>query len=112
MPRGFLWALYFDDSGVAWALRVDADHAQDPIRGWTVVDDPSIAPLPRGWLPRQVNGLDENGHPRSCRVGTTDCALWVGDVGVFTVEGTDQSSHEVTVIGRQQENTRARPEVT
>ena len=109
MARGFVWAEYLTDDGVTYALRVDADEAADPIRGWTVVQDVATVPLPRGWLPRVVIGTDENGHPRSTRVSSVDAPLWVGDVTSFVIEGSDQLSHECQVIGRKQENTRARP---
>src|SRR5215469_7662687 len=111
MPRGFVWAAYFSDDGRQFALRVDADEAQQPERGWTVIDDVATVPFPRGWLPRRVRGIDENGHPRSTRVATTDADLWTGVVGVFTIEGSDQLMHQVTVLGRDQENTRARPKL-
>jgi hypothetical protein len=109
MPRGFQWSVYVDDQGASWSLRVDADEAQDPIRGWTVVTDVTTPPLPRGWRPRYVQGLDENGNPRRARVGTVDCGLWLGSATTFTVEGTDQLLHQCEVIARQQENTRTRP---
>lgn len=109
MTRGFVFALYFTDAGTGFSLRVDADYAQEAARGWTVVDDPSIPVLGRGFLPRVVFGLDESGRRQTAIVATTDSDLWTGAVSTFVINGTDQLPHTVTVTGRLQERLKPSP---
>jgi len=107
--RGYVWCLYFNDDGRSWSMRVDADFAADPARGWTPTTDPTVPPLPRGWEPRFVWGSDDTGAWRSTRVGTTDCDLWTGVATAFNIHGTDLAEHTVTRRGRKEENTFKRP---
>lgn len=101
--RGFVRAVYETDDGVQYQLLVDADSAEDPARGWVVLDAASFPYLPRGFLPRRVVGIDESGRQQTTRVGTTSCALWAGTVGGWYVEGTDGEFHPVQAVVRQQE---------
>jgi hypothetical protein len=103
MPRGFVWGAYIDDAGQTWRLRVNADYALEAARGWTEVQPPDVAPLPRGWLPRKVVGVDELGARRSAIVARLDAALWTGGTASFLLEGSDQSFHVCTVTGSLEE---------
>lgn len=103
MARGFLWSLYETDDGRLFGVRVDADQALDPARGWTQVGVDQTNPLPRGWHPRIVFGTDEVGFARSTRIGRLDAPLWIGTATSFQIEGTDLETHTVTVTGRRQE---------
>lgn len=106
MPRGFQWCEYVDDDGTPWALRVDADQAADPVRGWTPIAEGDLAPFPRGWVPRAVFGADEAGFKRHTRVSTVLADLWTGAATQFDIEGTDEQPHTVTVLGRMAERRR------
>jgi len=98
--RGFVWAIYVDDGGRSWTKRVDADQVEDPGRGWSQDAVADWPPLPRGWLPRKVRGLDEEGREGFAVVARLDAPLWVGTQASFTVEGSDQLPHEAVVIER------------
>ena len=106
MPRGFSWCLYVDDDGNNWALRVDADEALDPGRGWQSLGGPTLAPLPRGWIPRAVAGADSLGYRRQTRVGSTSAPLWLGTETTFYIEGSDLIQIPVTVTERLAERRR------
>ena len=108
-PRGFIWCEYLTDDGYLFALQVDAGQAGDPYRGWQQVLDFSLRPLPRGWRPREVYGIDEVGYFRRARIGRTDAALWTGSVTQWNVEGTDQQMHTAVVLGRRSEQVKRRP---
>lgn len=62
MSRGFTVCQYVDDNGTPWRLLVDADYAADPDRGWVAGVEPGLYPLPRGWDPRQVVGIADDGR--------------------------------------------------
>jgi len=109
MARGVVWAAYATDDGRLFALQVDSDHAADPDRGWGDSTGLSLVPLPRGWLPRTVGGVDESGQFRSTRVGSVTAPLWTGEATTFTIEGSDQQTHVATVISRRQERLRPAP---
>lgn len=96
--RGFLWAVYVDDNGQNWARRVDADQVEDPGRGWTQDGVESWTTLPRGWLPRRVRGLDDEGREGFAVVATVDSPLWTGSQTTFTIEGSDQLPHTAQVV--------------
>lgn len=83
MPRGFVVCQYVDDSGTPWRLQVDADYANMSDRGWVIADTPGLYPLPRGWVPRAVMGMDETGRLMWARVGRLDAALWTGATRQF-----------------------------
>jgi hypothetical protein len=108
VARGFGWGRYVDDVGRNWALKVDADYLGDPDRGWTAAT-PSEAPFPRGWLPRQVVGLDEFGFLQRTRVPSTTSPLWTGAVSTFRFNATDQLEHLVQVTGFQSERLTPKP---
>src|SRR5262245_16722197 len=100
MPRGRPWAIYIDDLDQLWRLRVDADSIADPNRGWVEADPSATSPLPRGWLPRVVVGVDETGARRTARIGNIVCDLWTGAANQYLVEGTDGLLHTVQVFAR------------
>jgi hypothetical protein len=103
MPRGYVWAVYETDDGRLFSLRVDADSSGDPNRGWVTTGAELTNPLPRGWLPRIVVGIDGNGHIRHTRIGRVDAPLWLGTDSSWAYEATDGSTQVATVIGRRQE---------
>lgn len=96
MSRGFVWGVYVDDQGGSWAKRVDADQLEDPNRGWTVAPA-GLSPLPREWLARRVEGVDETGRKQSTVVGSLEAPLWTGAVGTFVVEANDGELVTATV---------------
>lgn len=100
MSRGFVWAIYVDDTQTAWSLRVDADFAAEVSGGWDTASVEGVAGMPRGWRPRYVLGLDVDGNVHRRRVARTDADLWTGTQPFFTVEGTDQLPHTATVYAR------------
>jgi len=99
MTRGFVWGVYVDDLGVAWAKRVDADQLEDADRGWTVAPA-GLSPLPREWLARRVQGIDDTGRTQTTVVATLDAPLWVGSVSTFTVEANDGTVVAANVVAR------------
>jgi hypothetical protein len=103
MARGFRWAVYVDDIGSGWALKVDGDQVLDPARGWATDGVEGFAVLARGWLPRRVVGLDDEGRTQHTRVGSTDADLWTGAVGTFSFEANDGTTRVATVIAREGE---------
>jgi hypothetical protein len=104
--RGYVWAVYHDDNGTAWSLRVDRDYADMGERGWVLVGDVFPPVFGRGWAPRRVLGYDELGHQQTAIVATTEADLWTGETTQFTILGTDELAHTCTVIGRMQERRR------
>ena len=110
MFRGFVWAIYVDDFGREWGKQVDADYASDPDRGWTPADPNEHVPLPRGWRPRCVVALDDDGNTRFAIIGSVAAPLWTGAVDFFLFEADDLSVRVAHVIATRQE--RLRPRVT
>lgn len=100
MPRGFTWAVYEDDFGRLFALRVDADSVADPSRGWQVLGVEQTLPFPRGWQPRLVLGIDETGHNQRTRIGSLGAALWTGAASTWRVEASDGTIATATVVAR------------
>jgi hypothetical protein len=98
MPRGFVWGAYVDDRGTVWALRVDADLALQPQRGWLGGDADGQAPLPRGWLPRCVVGVEPDGRLHRAIVARIDADLWTGARTDFDIERSDGGISTCTVI--------------
>jgi len=109
MPRGFTWAVYETDDGRLFALRVDADSVLDSARGWLTASVTTTNPLPRGWQPRVVVGIDASGHIRHTRIGRVDASLWTGASPFWLYEASDRSTQVATVIGRLQERKTATP---
>jgi hypothetical protein len=103
MPRGYQWVVYETDDGRLFSLRVDADAVARGDRGWLTSGVELTNPLPRGWSPRIVVGIDGNGHIRHTRVGRVDAPLWDGSAVTFQYEANDGSVQVATVIGRRQE---------
>jgi len=103
MPRGFVWAVYETDDGRLFGLRVDADLVAQGDRGWLTVGADLTNPLPRGWLPRRVRGIDTDGNIRYARAGRLDAPIWVGSVSTFLVQGSDGLPRAATIVGRQGE---------
>jgi hypothetical protein len=98
MPRGFVWGAYVDDRGVVWALRVDADLQLQEQRGWLGADPAGQAPLPRGWLPRAVVGVEPGGRLQRAVVARIDADLWTGVRTDFDVERSDGGIATCTVV--------------
>jgi len=88
VSRGFIWGVYVDDFGTPWAKRVDSDQAEDPNRGWTVAPA-GLSPMPREWLARRVEGVDDTGRTQVTVVASLDAPLWTGAATSFTAEATD-----------------------
>lgn len=110
MPsRGFQWGVYETDGGQLFALRVDADYFEDLSREWQSAEGFGLVPLPRGWRPRHVFGVDDVGRLAKCVVARTTNALWTGDLTVFQFYASDETIHFVDVIGRTSERTVPRP---
>lgn len=103
MPRGLPWAVYETDDGRLFSVRVDADAVAAGDRGWLTSEVVLTNPLPRGWLPRIVRGIDGTGHIRHTRVGRVDAVLWTGAKPTFEYEANDGSVQVATVIGRRRE---------
>lgn len=103
MARGFVFAIYQDDDGLLWRLRVDADHAAELSRGWLTEGAEELPPLPRGWLPRRVVGLDTSGREQAARVATVDADLWTGTAISFELMLSDGSTDTALVVARQGE---------
>jgi hypothetical protein len=102
-PRGFVWAVYETDDGRLFALRVDAFAVSAGDRGWSTASVGTTNPLPRGWSPRIVVGIDVNGHIRHTRAGRVDAPVWTGASTFWQYEASDGSVQVATVIGRRQE---------
>lgn len=98
MSRGFRWGVYTTDDGAQYALRVDADYFESAERGWTAEGVDELAPLPRGWLPRFVVGLDDIGRSIECRVPSTSSPLWTQELTVFQFYASDEQIHFCDVI--------------
>lgn len=105
MPRGFARCLYVTDLDKTFWLWVDRDSVLDPNRGWVETSGEGLDPLPRGWLPRRVIGMDALGNTQRARVGTVSAALWVGVARTWQFEASDRTLQTATVIGRQAERT-------
>lgn len=103
MPRSFLNSEYLDDDGVPWRLRVRADYALDPNRGWVTGETPGLPPLPRLWLPRRVVGVDASGRVQHAIIATTSAPLWTGAASSFLFIGNDGATYAATVTGHQGE---------
>lgn len=102
--RGFVWAYYYDDVGGIWALKVDADYALMPERGWSSPVATTTPPFPRGWRPRYVVGLDSEGHPRRAIVASVTATLWSRSVGFFSFYASDETLWSATVVRLVQES--------
>lgn len=108
--RGFVWRLYTTDDGGQFALRVDADYADQADRGWAPLPSPPPAPLPRGWRPRVVIGIDALGNQVLARIGSTTSPLWNGIVSTFAFESTVGTLELATVIAKRGERLVPLPE--
>lgn len=103
MPRGFTTSIYVDDDGNAWSLRVDADEQLESSRGFDAAGDLPLSPLPRGWLPRRVVGLDSSGSAQHARVGRVDADLWTGVATNFVLMLSDGTADTAVVVALQRE---------
>jgi hypothetical protein len=106
MARGFIWAMYIDDEGGVWVLRVDRDYAADPDRGWATEGLAGLPPLPHFWRARRVLGIDSNGATQTAIVATTIAPLWTGTVSTFTFETTSLGLDTATVVNKMSERRR------
>lgn len=107
--RGFVWAIYIDDDGNRWLMRVDADYFIDPDRGWTAAEPEDVLLWPQGWRPREVEGLEESGVSQRARVGSVDAPLWTRSATTFTVNASDQTAVVATVFRYWHERRRPVP---
>lgn len=106
MPRGFEWAIYVGDDGNIYTLRVDADYLLEAARGWSTLGTAGVPPLPRGWRPREVVGIEPSGRLHRARVARLDADLWTGAVTDFISETTSTGSEDLVlcaVIARRGE---------
>jgi len=87
--RGFEWAIYVDDNGNRWLMRVDADYYADPDRGWTARTEGDVLIWPQGWTPRAVEGVEAEGFRQRTRVGSVSAPLWTRAVTTFLVNASD-----------------------
>ena len=109
MTRGFVWGHYESDDTNTYALQVDADYFAMPERGWTGPAASGTHVYPRGWTPRRVIGLDDRGKLQEAVIGSVTADLWTGAETTFTINGTDEAAHTVTVIARKAERFQIRP---
>lgn len=109
MTRGYTWGYYHSDDGNTYALRVDADYAAMPERGWVSPAAPGTYVYPRGWTPRRVIGLDDVGRVQEAVVASTSSDLWTGVALTFTINATDELPHTCNVIARKSERNQLRP---
>jgi len=96
--RGFEWAIYLDDDGNRWLLRVDADYYADPDRGWSARTAEDVLIWPQGWRPRAVVGVEAEGRRQQTRVGSTTAPLWTREVTSFFVNASDEAPVAAVVI--------------
>lgn len=101
--RGFTWCFYVDDNGSSWALKVDSQYAADADRGWVPIEDNPVPPLPRGWRPRVLIGLDEEGREQRAIAATLAAAIWTGLVSTFIFKANDGIDRVADIIGRLEE---------
>jgi len=109
MPRGYEWKIYIADDGGGYALQVDADYALQPQRGFLADAAPGAIPLPRGWQPRYVIGLEPGGRAQRAVVASVAADLWTGVRADFDIVDSNGELQTCTVIERVQERSRARP---
>jgi len=87
--RGFEWAVYLDDDGNRWLMRVDADYYADPDRGWSARTSEDVLIWPQGWLPRSIEGVEATGFRQRTRIGSLAAPLWTGSVTTFSINASD-----------------------
>jgi hypothetical protein len=109
MPRGYRWCRYYSDDGRVFALRVDADYQLQPQRGFNELAEAGEPPLPRGWLPRAVVGLEPSGRVQRAIVGHVDAELWSGTRDDFDVVDSNGDVQTCTVVAWYGERSSARP---
>jgi hypothetical protein len=111
MPRGFTWSVYVDDDGAQWAVQVLSDYVLQPERGWTTAGVSELVALPRGWVPRRVEGVDSTGAQHLAVVASIDAALWSGAVSTFDIRSNDGAVQTCAVVQSLEERrTVVRPE--
>ena len=98
MPRGFETCQYWDDDGTPWRLQVDSDYANMADRGWEIALTPGLYPLPRGWEPRGVWGMDDTGRMFFARVARLDARLWTGAARTFIAYDSNRDLRICDVI--------------
>lgn len=96
--RGFEWAIYIDDDGNRWLLRVDADYFADSDRGWSERTAGDTQIWPQGWRPRVVQGIEADGTIHFARIGALTAPLWTRAVTSFTVNASSELPVSATVI--------------
>ena len=109
MTRGYTWGYYGSDDGHTYAIRVDADYAVMPERGWVAPAANGTFVYPRGWTPRRAIGIDDRGRLQEAVVATTSADLWTGAAVTFTINGTDELPHTCAVIKLKAERWQLRP---
>ena len=107
--RGFEWAVYTDDNGNRWLMRVDADYYADPDRGWGARTSEDTLIWPKGWLPRFVEGVEATGQTQRTRVGSVTAPLWTREVTAFVVNASDAEPVAVAVTRYWSERLQPQP---
>jgi len=107
--RGFEWAIYLDDNGNRWLMRVDADYYADPDRGWSARTSEDVLIWPQGWRPREVEGVEDTGMLQRTRVGSPDAPLWTREVTSFVVNASGELPVSAAVIRYHGERTTPAP---
>lgn len=107
--RGFEWAIYEDDDGVRWLMKVDADYYADPDRGWSARTSEDVLQWPQGWTPRQVVGIEDSGVLQRTRVGSLSSPLWTRAVTSFVVNASGEEPVSATVFRYLSERRRPSP---
>lgn len=107
--RGFVWAVYTDDSDNRWLMRVDADYYADPDRGWSSPSESDTTLWPLGWRPREIEGLEPEGKSQRTRIGSLSAALWTGAATSFAVNTSDAEVVAATVFRYWGEKRSPRP---
>lgn len=98
MPRGWTWAVYFDDRGEPWAVPVDRDALEQPERGWSQVATGELAPFPRGWRMRYALGTDTSGREHRATIATPTADLWTGAARSWIAETSSVGLTEVALL--------------
>lgn len=108
--RGFTWGVYTDDNGNFWALQVDSMYWPLPERGWPDLDPTGLFPLPRGWRPRMVVGVEPSGRQHRAVAPNLEADIWTGNVSTFTIFGNDGLPQECAIV-QTLEELRTRPQL-
>lgn len=107
--RGYEWAIYTDDLGVRWLMKVDADYYADADRGWESPTEEDTQIWPQGWRPREIQGLEPEGISQRARIGSLTAPLWTGAATSFFVNTSDAGTTSASVFRYWGERRRPAP---